>query len=67
MRSLDPDSEENAEMTRDNQRAVFAAKMQYRADCGEFDPENEDCDHQYAEVLSGVKCIKCGHFVGNWE
>lgn len=34
-------------------------------DCGT--PKDECCDHHYAEVLSGVKCIKCGHFVGNWE
>lgn len=29
--------------------------------------ELDECPHQYAEVLTGVKCIKCGHFVGNWE
>jgi hypothetical protein len=31
----------------------------------EDDPD--ECDHRYTEVLSGVKCIKCDHFVGNWE
>ncbi len=29
--------------------------------------EDGECEHQYSEGLSGVICIKCGHFVGNWE
>lgn len=39
--SFDPDGEENAEMSRQHQRDVFAAKMQHRADCGEFDDDIE--------------------------
>jgi hypothetical protein len=27
----------------------------------------EECEHRYTEVLSGVQCVVCGHFVGNWE
>jgi hypothetical protein len=30
----------------------------------------DECDHQYAEVETaplGVRCIKCGHFIGAWE
>ncbi len=27
----------------------------------------DECPHHYSEVLSGVKCIRCGHFIGNWE
>ena len=29
----------------------------------------EDCDHKYAEQETaplGVRCVKCGHFVGAW-
>jgi hypothetical protein len=30
-------------------------------------PIEEGCAHHYREMLGGVKCIKCDHFVGNWE
>ncbi len=36
--------------------------------------EGEECDHRfndgrsaYREVISGVRCAICSHFVGNWE
>lgn len=30
---------------------------------------DDECEHKYAETHlgTGVKCIICGHFVGNWE
>ena len=79
MRDIDSDSEENQEATRQNRREVFALQMQAKADRGEnMGYEDEDyCqdedgkptaqEHNYVERLSGVKCMYCGHFVGNWE
>ncbi len=39
MRNIEPDSEENQRMQRDNERAVFAAKMQHQQ-------SEEDKKHQ---------------------
>jgi ssDNA-binding Zn-finger/Zn-ribbon topoisomerase 1 len=30
----------------------------------------QECEHKYSEQVAaplGVKCVKCGHFVGAWE
>jgi hypothetical protein len=40
-----------------------------RALCGDC-AELYGCEHQYVEVgtaPTGVRCIRCGHFVGSWE
>lgn len=29
------------------------------------DPQNQE--HHFMEKLSGVKCLNCGRFIGNWE
>jgi hypothetical protein len=68
MRNLDPDSEENQRQTLDNQRAVFAAKMQaaQRAYDNE-EPESEHvCFHRWVVVREAkdgtrfIRCSKCG-------